>query len=53
MKARWMKLPKWARFCLYYGTMPIWMPPAFILGVLFLIVALPFIVAIEAWKDFK
>lgn len=53
IKRRWRALPKWLRFTLHYGTMPLWAP--ILLPTLFVIwlVCASIALLINAWKDYK
>lgn len=53
MISAYRALPKWLRFFLCYGLMPLWLIPAIVGCALFILVGSLVVEAKSAWKDYK
>lgn len=52
-RAEIMKLPKWFRFAVYYGLLPLWLPVVLAAAVVAWCIISPIVLVSDLWEDFK
>jgi hypothetical protein len=47
------RLPKWLRFALHYGLIPLWVPAALLVLIPLFIISQAVAALLETWREFK